>query len=125
MVLTNSDLVAFLATTRPGEARAFYCDVLGMRFEEDGPFALVVRGANAAVRIQKVQAFTPLPFTALGWAVDDVRAAAKELAVRGVRFERFPGMSQDDLGVWTSPSGAKVCWFKDPDGNVLSLTQFG
>ena len=124
MILQNNELVAFLATTQPERSRAFYCDVLGLRFEEDGPSALVLRAANTTLRIQKVLAFAPLPFTALGWKVEDVRGTAKQLLGKGVKFERFDGMKQDDLGVWISPSGAKICWFKDPDGNVLSLTQF-
>ena len=124
MILENSEVIAFVATTQPEKARAFYCNVLGLRFEEDTPFALVVRTANAMLRIQKVQAFAPLPFTALGWKVADVRATVEQLLGKGVKFERFEGMSQDDLGIWVSPSGARICWFKDPDGNVLSLTQF-
>ncbi len=124
MILQNDELMAFAATTKPEEARAFYCDVLGLRFVEDTPFALVVRAANATVRIQKVESFTPLPFTVLGWKVADLAAAAVQLKHRGVNLERFAGMSQDELGIWTSPGGAKVGWFKDPDGNLLSLTQF-
>ena len=124
MILENCDVIAFVATTQPEKARAFYCDVLGLRFEEDSPFALVVRTANATLRIQKVQAFAPMPFTALGWKVGNIKATAKQLLGKGVKFESFEGMSQDDLGIWVSPSGAMVCWFKDPDGNVLSLTQF-
>ena len=125
MTLANCDVMAFVATTQSERARAFYCDVLGLSFEEDSPFALVVRTANATLRIQKVQSFQPLPFTSLGWSVADIKATVKELGEKGVKFERFEGMNQDDLGIWASPSGALVCWFKDPDGNVLSLTQFG
>jgi catechol 2,3-dioxygenase-like lactoylglutathione lyase family enzyme len=124
MLLENCDVIVFAATTQPERARTFYCDVLGLRFEEDSPFALVVRTANATLRIQKVQTFAPLPFTLLGWKVENIKATAKQLLGKGVKFERFEGMSQDDLGIWVSPSGAMVCWFKDPDGNVLSLTQF-
>jgi len=124
MTLANSDVIAFVATTQPQKARAFYCDILGLALEEDSPFALVVRAANANLRIQKVQAFSPLPFTAMGWKVADVFATANQLVGKGVRFERFDGMNQDDQGIWTSPSGARICWFKDPDGNLLSLTQF-
>jgi catechol 2,3-dioxygenase-like lactoylglutathione lyase family enzyme len=124
MALQNCDVLAFVATTQPQKARAFYCDVLGLHFEEDSPFALVVRTANATLRIQKVRDFTPLPFTALGWKVGNIRATAKQLLGKGVKFERFEGMTQDDLGIWVSPGGAMICWFKDPDGNVLSLTQF-
>ena len=122
--LANSDVMAFVATTQPDKARAFYCDVLGLSFEEDSPFALVVKAANATLRIQKVQSFQPLPFTSLGWIVKDIKATVQQLIDKGVKCERFEGMNQDDLGIWSSPSGALVCWFKDPDGNVLSLTQF-
>ena len=124
MVLENCDVMAFVATTQPEKARSFYCDVLGLRFEEDTPFALVVRAANALMRIQKVKSFTPLPFTAVGWQVGDVEATVDKLQSRGIKFERFNGLNQSDRGIWVSPSGAKVCWFKDPDGNFLSLTQF-
>jgi catechol 2,3-dioxygenase-like lactoylglutathione lyase family enzyme len=123
MSLGNCEITAFLATTRAEESRAFYCDLLGLPLEDDGPFALVVRGANASVRIQKVHQFVPLPFTAMGWQVHDLTAKVKELTAKGVTFERFDGMRQDELGIWQSPSGARVVWFKDPEGNVLSLTQ--
>jgi catechol 2,3-dioxygenase-like lactoylglutathione lyase family enzyme len=124
MTLGDSEVMAFLATTQAEKSLAFYRDTLGLRLEEDSPFAIVMKAANASLRIQKVQAFTPHPFTAFGWKVDDVEATVKALTGTGVKFERFEGLSQDDLGIWASPSGAKVCWFKDPDGNVLSLTQF-
>lgn len=124
-LLANSDVMAFVATTQSEKARAFYCDILGLTFEEDSPFALVVKAANATLRIQKVQSFEPLPFTSLGWTVEDIKATTQDLIEKGVTFERFEWMDQDDLGIWSSPSGALVCWFKDPDGNLLSLTQFG
>ena len=92
--LANCDVMAFVATTQPEKARAFYCDVLGLSFEEDSPFALVVKAANATLRIQKVQSFTPLPFTSLGWTVNDIRATAQQLIAKGVTFERFEGMNQ-------------------------------
>jgi catechol 2,3-dioxygenase-like lactoylglutathione lyase family enzyme len=85
MILQNDDVMAFVATTQPDKARAFYCGVLGLRFEEDTPFALVMRAANATVRIQKVQAFTPLPFTVMGWKVANLAAVAAQLKDRGVR----------------------------------------
>ena len=64
------------------------------------------------------------PFTILGWAVSDIHATVAEPTRRGVRFERFTGMNQDQSGIWTSPNKARIAWFKDPDGNVLSLTQY-
>jgi len=117
-------VIPFLATTQPERARSFYCDLLGLSLEEESPFALVMKTANAKVRIQKVEKFTPLPFTALGWEIEDIKSTIQGLISRGVRFERFKGLDQDDFGIWVSPSGAQVCWFKDPDNNLLSLTQF-
>ena len=123
MILENNEVMAFVATTQPEKARTFYCDLLGLPLEDDSPFALVVRTATATLRIQKVQAFTPLPFTVLGWKVGNIQSTVNQLLAKGVKFERFEGMTQDESGIWVSPGGAKVCWFKDPDGNVLSLTQ--
>ena len=79
----------------------------------------MIRIAN----VSSVDGFKPAPFTILGWLVDDIQKAAKGLNKKGVKFERFAGMEQDQLGVWDSPSGAKIAWFKDPEGNVLSLTE--
>jgi catechol 2,3-dioxygenase-like lactoylglutathione lyase family enzyme len=116
--------IAFVATCKPDRARAFYGDVLGLRLIEDSPFALVFDSGGSMLRIQKVETLTPSPYTALGWPVDDLAGIIQALVKRGVVFERYPRLDQDALGIWTSPSGAKVAWFKDPDGNGLSLTQF-
>jgi predicted enzyme related to lactoylglutathione lyase len=78
-----------------------------------------IRVAN----VSSVKGFRPAPFTILGWAVSDIESAVAELTGRGVQFERFPGMEQDAMGIWTSPSEARIAWFKDPEGNVLSLTE--
>jgi hypothetical protein len=74
------------------------------------------------VDVSSVKGFTPAPFTIVGWSVDDIARTVKGLGKKGVQFERYPGMDQDQLGIWSSPSGAKIAWFKDPDGNVLSLS---
>jgi len=116
--------MAFVATARPADSRKFYQDVLGLRFVADEPYALVFDVNGIMLRIQKVHAQTPARHTTLGWQVRDVRAAATELQRRGVDFQHYPGMGQDELGIWTSPSGARVAWFNDPDGNTLSLTEF-
>jgi catechol 2,3-dioxygenase-like lactoylglutathione lyase family enzyme len=122
-MLAEQNLMAFVATQRAGEALVFYRDVLGLRFVSDDPFALVFESGSVTLRIQKVEAHTPLPYTALGWLVRDIAVEVAELAAKGARFERFLGLDHDPSGVWRSPSGARVAWFKDPDGNVLSLTQ--
>ena len=123
-MLAGSRLVAFLATRRPLEARAFYSDVVGLRLITDDPFALVFDAGGTMLRIQKVPEVAPPPYTAAGWDVPDIRAAARDLAERGLSFERYADLAQDSSGIWTSPGGALVAWFKDPDGHTLSLTQF-
>jgi len=123
MTLSVHDLITFLQTAHPEKAKAFYGDVLGLTLVEDSPFAIVFRSGRTSLRIQKVQSFSPFPFTSLGWQVSDIRAAAQQLVAKGVMFQRYEGMEQDDLGIWLSPAGSQICWFKDPDGNTLSLTQ--
>lgn len=117
-------LVGFIASSDPDRARQFYGEILGLPLiEEQLPFALVFDAHGTMLRVTFVKQLQPAGYTVLGWEVPDVAAAAGALSARGVRFERYPGMSQDDLGIWTSPGGAKVAWFKDPDGNTLSLSQ--
>ena len=87
-------------------------------------FALVLNANGTTIRIQKVDAFQPQAFTALGFRVDDIQAVVAALGEKDVACERFPGMDQNAQGIWAAPSGARVAWFKDPDGNVLSLTEF-
>jgi catechol 2,3-dioxygenase-like lactoylglutathione lyase family enzyme len=115
-------LVAFLTTTQPSKARAFFEGALGFRLVSDDDFALVFDTGGPELRVVKARAHAPAEGTVLGWQVDDVHETIRELVKRGVRFERY-GMPQDEDGVWTAPGGAKVAWFKDPDGNVLSITE--
>ena len=121
--LNTATLVGFVATAEPLAARRFYEGVLGLRLVEDSPFALVFAAGATTVRVQKVESETTAAHTALGWEVEDISAAVEALSNRGVKFEHFPGMSQDDAGVWRTPDGSAVAWFRDPDGNTLSLTQ--
>ena len=115
--------MAFVATADGARARAFYEETLGLRVTSDDDFALALDANGTMLRVQKVPRVEPRPFTALGWQVADIAARVDALAARGVRFTRYAGMDQDERGVWRSPSGARVAWFEDPDGNVLSLTQ--
>jgi catechol 2,3-dioxygenase-like lactoylglutathione lyase family enzyme len=117
-------LIAFVATTDFSRAREFYGELLGLAIISESPFALDVDAAGTMLRVTKVAEIVPAPYTVLGWRVPDIRQSVSELKLRGIVFERYPGMQQDDLGIWTSPSGARVAWFKDRDGNVLSLTEF-
>ena len=122
-MLGEHKLMAFVATRDGARAREFYETTLGLRVIFDDDYALAVDANGTMLRIQKVGAYTPHPFTALGWQVAEIALTVDALGERGVQFERFPGMRQDARGIWHSPSGARVAWFKDPDGNTLSLTQ--
>ena len=123
-MLNQSKVVAFVATSRPDEAKSFYQETLGLRLLNEDAFAIVFDANGVMLRVQKVQEHTPPPYTVLGWDVSDIHASVKELSSRGVECERYEWLEQDESGVWTAPSGAKIAWFKDPDGNTLSLTQF-
>ena len=125
-MLGNCEVMAFVGTTQPERAKAFYGGVLGLKLVEDAWWAIIYEAGGIHLHIEKPRdKFTPLPFTALGWKVADLKATVEQLAKKGVKFERIRGMPQDDLGIWTTPDGGgKVCWFKDPDGNTLSMTQF-
>jgi len=114
----------FVASANHAKALEFYRDVLSFELIEDSPFAFAFDAAGTMLRVQKVASLDPYPFTAIGWQVDDIAAKRDGLAERGVSFLDFPPFEQDDRGIWTAPDGAKVCWFRDPDGNTLSLTEF-
>jgi catechol 2,3-dioxygenase-like lactoylglutathione lyase family enzyme len=122
--MTKSKIICFVATQNPAATREFYEDTLGLKLVSDGPFAIVFDADGVMLRVQKVHELTSAKHTVLGWDVPDISARIQELTRKGVRFERYPGLPQDELGAWLTPSGAKVAWFKDPDGNTLSLTQF-
>ena len=123
-MLADNDGVAFLATAVPDESVSFYRDQLGLELVEDSPFALVFACRNVMLRVQKVTAPTPVSHTVFGWDVADIRETLRKLAQRGIDAAFFPGLPQDETGIWASPSGALVAWFRNPDGNCLSLTQF-
>jgi catechol 2,3-dioxygenase-like lactoylglutathione lyase family enzyme len=122
--LGKHDIVGFISIVDVPRAKEFYRDTLGLTllFEEP-PFALVFDAHGIMLRLGMAKELPPAHGTVLGWNVPDITAAVKELAEAGVRFERFPPMKQDELGIWTSPTGAKVAWFKDPDGNILSISE--
>ena len=81
------------------------------------------RGANGSIRVTRVENVANAPYTVLGWDVRDIRSTALALGERGLTFARYPGMEQDELGIWTAPGGSQIAWFRDPDGNVLSIAQ--
>lgn len=123
-MLSNAKIGAFVATANAEKARLFYEDVLGLEFVSDEPYALVFNSNGTTLRIQKVQEVVVAPYTAIGWHVTEIASVIADLKSRGVEFMIVDGFGQDDLGIVTFPGGAKVAWFKDPDGNTLSLDEF-
>lgn len=122
--LADQSVVAFITVREAERARAFYRDMLGLRFlGEELPYAVVFDAHGIMLRLAIYPQHTPLPGTVLGWRVERIEEHVRRLAAAGVVFERFPGMPQDELGIWSTPTGAKVAWFKDPDGNLLSVSQ--
>lgn len=115
--------VSFIATTNSAESRHFYETVLSLQCLSEDPFALVFDLGGTTLRIQKVELIPEVNYTVLGWEVDNIRQCVDELSGKGVKFEKISQLAQDELGIWVAPSGASVAWFKDPDGNTLSLTE--
>jgi catechol 2,3-dioxygenase-like lactoylglutathione lyase family enzyme len=123
-MLGSSDVIAFAAATDLGRARAFYEQALGLPLAGQNEFACVFDANGTMLRVTAVPEVSRADYTVLGWRVAEIAATVRDLAARGVVFIRYDGMDQDDNGVWTTPGGDQVAWFADPDGNILSLTQF-
>ena len=116
--------MAFVSTTKPDEAKRFYTDVLGLEFVADDKFALIFRiHGNQTLRVQRVHELKPQPFTVFGWQVEDIESSVAILTKLGVMFQMIGLPTQDKTGVCTFDNGDKVAWFKDPDGNTLSIAQ--
>ena len=122
-MLTSGKMVGFVPTTDSKRARDFYEGKLGFQFVSDDEFALVVRAGDNMVRVAKAGIFTPASYTVLGWEVTKIEEEVRALVARGVVFEKYPFVEDKETGIWITPNGDKVAWFKDPDGNVLSLSE--
>jgi catechol 2,3-dioxygenase-like lactoylglutathione lyase family enzyme len=122
-MLTNQTLHAFIPTLNPTRAKEFYGETLGLPQVSESPFALEFNANGTLLRVTTVQALIPHPFTVLGWGVDNIVDMIGQLKAKGIYFEIFGFFEQDDLGIWTAPDGTKVAWFKDTDGNLLSLAE--
>ena len=123
-MLGSAQIVAFVPTLDLAKAHSFYEGILGLRAVSQDPFAVVFEANGTMLRVTKVQQFHPRQFTILGWDVADIADSGARLSARKVKFENYGMPGHDQQAIWKSPSGAHVAWFKDPDGNVLSLTQF-
>ena len=122
-MLGKTNIVAMVPITDSARARAFYEGLLGLRFIRDDGFALVLDANGIMVRATKMKEVKPVQFTVLGWQVSEIEKVVRGLGERGIHFEIFGFFKQDELGIWTAPTGDKVAWFKDPDGNILSVSQ--
>lgn len=123
-MLGSSKLMAFVGTRNASQAKSFYRDTLGLNLLSEDAYALVFDVQGTMLRVAIVPEIAPAKYTVLGWQVSNLAAAMQSLAGKGVQFERYGFPNQDEHGVWTSPGGARVAWFKDPDGNLLSMTYF-
>ncbi len=116
-------IVGFVGVSDAARARAFYGGKLGLKLIEENSFALVFDCNGVMIRVTLVKELTPQRFTVLGWQVSDIDEAVTRLENAGIELQRYPGVPQDTRGIWTAPGGAKIAWFEDPDGNVLSVSQ--
>ena len=122
-MLADKQLKAFVPTLDPGKAKLFYRDVLGLNLLSEDNYALEFEANGILLRVITVPELKPHAFTALGWNVPDIMSTIRELNEQAVYCEQYNFLEQDDLGIWKAPGGTKVAWFKDPDGNILSLTE--
>jgi len=122
-MLDKSRMVGFVPTTDYEAAREFYVGKLGFTFVSLDQLALVVMAGKQRIRITKMPNYSPLQGTILGWEVEKIEDVVKWLAQRGVVTEKYPFVEDKEFGIWKAPSGAKVAWFKDPDGNILGISQ--
>lgn len=125
-MLATSPIIGLVPARDAERARAFYEEKLGLAFLSDDGFAIVMQVSGSLLRIVRMGEFTPVPYTILGWEVEDMEATVSALTEAGVAFARYPFLPPDQidaLGIWTTPTGSKVAWFQDPDGNTLSLSK--
>lgn len=123
-MLGSSDLLTFVLTSDAARAKKFYSETLGLKFINQDEYALVFDANGTTIRVTIMPGHTPTEHPVLGWKVPDIAATVDGLVKAGVKFEKYSFLEQDALGVWSAPDGAtKIAWFKDPDGNVLSVAQ--
>jgi catechol 2,3-dioxygenase-like lactoylglutathione lyase family enzyme len=125
-VLGSANVIAFIASSDLERSRAFYESTLGLELVAQDGFATVFSTPGAQLRVAEVPEVVRADYTILGWDVPKIRETVRALKAVGVSFKRYDGMGleQDEDDVWEAPGGDLVAWFTDPDGHILSLTQF-
>lgn len=122
-MLADKKLKSFIPTVNPEKAKTFYSDVLGLKLLSEDQYAMEFDANGVLLRVTTVPSLKPQEFTVLGWNVPDISLLIAQMNSKGIYFEKYEFLEQDKLGIWKSPGGSKVAWFKDPDGNLLSLTE--
>ena len=122
-MLSTANLIAFVATENRAVAKTFYHETLGLKLVSEDPFACVFDANGTMLRLVGVKQRAPAHYTVLGWEVPDIATSVQAMSESGVKFEIFPGLDQDEAGIWTAPGGARIAWFKDPDENILSISK--
>jgi catechol 2,3-dioxygenase-like lactoylglutathione lyase family enzyme len=122
-MINKAKIIAFIPTRNAESSKAFYEGILGLRFVSDDKFAMVFDANGTMIRIARVPPYAPAQFTIMGWEVKNIADVVAGLQKKSVNFEKYDGLGQDNLGIWSAPGGAKVAWFKDPDGNILSVSE--
>lgn len=123
-MLAAARLQTLVWTSRIEEATRFYSDVLGLSYKGSVHGASVYEVGGGVLRVAPVPSTMPSEHTVAGFAVDDVYAVVAGLKARGVVFERIAGIPHNEHGVFKLPDGTRVAWFRDPDGNLLSVVQY-
>ena len=116
-------MVGFVGTRNQARAKDFYQDVLGLKLVSEDQFATIFDANGTTLRVTPVRELAPAQYTVLGWEVADISATVAGMTRAGVKFEQYGFPTQDAQGTWSAPGGAKIAWFKDPDGNILSVAQ--
>lgn len=124
IMLQEPKITALLPTTNPEQSKEFFKNTLGLKLVSEDPYGIEFEGLGSNLRISVVPKFTPHQFAVLGFKIEEINFQVKALTDNGVKFEKYKALNQNELGVWISPGKAKIAWFKDPDGNLLSLTQY-
>lgn len=121
-MLSNQRIKAFVSTVQPSVAREFYEKKLGLNLLSQDKYGMEFEAHGTHLRLSVVDKLSPQPFTVLGWETDDIVRTISNLTANGIIFERYNFIEQDENGIWTAPGGTRVAWFKDPDGNLLSVS---